>query len=528
MGRRTVKRIQKKTSARDTAQKQLGNSASRAHPLMELQRSVGSNAVQRLIESPYIQTKLQVSTPEDQSEKEADKSAEAVMRSADGVHTTSAAANTGDQAGQVHESSSAASDHNLEKSLEGSGSSSPLPGSVRDFMEPRLGADLSGVKVHTGQEAAQLSRELQAVAFTHGENVYYGAGKSPGNDALTAHELSHVVQQTGHRGPAGGGLSRNIQQISRTPDQDQKKRDAKAVALSAELKTLIDGAIWKEIRKRVYPKESAAGVKRAKERKKGKLPDLTGVGKISTLEHFATAIKKVQADWGKLSPDDRSNAIGAAASAELVGAGVPGFLIVARKPMEWKGSFNSFFWKFNISEALVTSASLSNADAADLANTALHEARHAEQHFLAARYSAGPPDNKDQAAIAAEQNIPEDPIAKAAVAAKFEAKTDPTVAALGKNMYKAMVTDKAVNQNISDDDYTKEMKDARDEAIKSLAALKAAATDATINDAKAKRDTLKAAIAEVEKRYTLYRNIPYEADAHEVGDAAGEAFKGWP
>lgn len=37
-----------------------------------------------------------------------------------------------------------------------------------------------------------------------------------------------------------------------------------------------------------------------------------------------------------------------------------------------------------------------------------------------------------------------------------------------------------------------------------------------------------AAIAEVERRYTLYRNIPYEADAHEVGDAAEQAFEGWP
>ena len=42
------------------------------------------------------------------------------------------------------------------------------------------------------------------------------------------------------------------------------------------------------------------------------------------------------------------------------------------------------------------------------------------------------------------------------------------------------------------------------------------------------RDELKAAIVEVERRYTLYRNIPYEADAHEVGDAAEQAFKGWP
>jgi hypothetical protein len=32
----------------------------------------------------------------------------------------------------------------------------------------------------------------------------------------------------------------------------------------------------------------------------------------------------------------------------------------------------------------------------------------------------------------------------------------------------------------------------------------------------------------VETHYPLYRAIPYEADAHEVGDAAEQAFRGWP
>jgi hypothetical protein len=73
---------------------------------------------------------------------------------------------------------------------------SPLPEDVRSFMEPRFGADFSGVRVHTGSESVQMNKELQAQAFAHGSDVYYGAGKAPGNDALTAHELTHVVQQT--------------------------------------------------------------------------------------------------------------------------------------------------------------------------------------------------------------------------------------------------------------------------------------------------------------------------------------------
>jgi predicted chitinase len=42
-----------------------------------------------------------------------------------------------------------------------------------------------------------MNRELGAQAFTHGSDIYFGAGKSPGNNELTAHELTHVVQQTG-------------------------------------------------------------------------------------------------------------------------------------------------------------------------------------------------------------------------------------------------------------------------------------------------------------------------------------------
>jgi hypothetical protein len=81
------------------------------------------------------------------------------------------------------------------------GSGSPLPNEVRAFMEPRFGADFSGVRVHTGGEAVQMTRELQAQAFTHGQGIYLGAGRyDPGSTAgkrLLAHELTHTIQQTG-------------------------------------------------------------------------------------------------------------------------------------------------------------------------------------------------------------------------------------------------------------------------------------------------------------------------------------------
>ena len=88
------------------------------------------------------------------------------------------------------------------------GGGSPLSEDVRAYMEPRFGADFSGVRVHTGGEAAQLNREASAQAFTHGQDIYMSDGKyNPGSDAgkqLLAHELTHVVQQ--------GGMQRHVQQ----------------------------------------------------------------------------------------------------------------------------------------------------------------------------------------------------------------------------------------------------------------------------------------------------------------------------
>jgi Domain of unknown function (DUF4157) len=88
----------------------------------------------------------------------------------------------------------------LEGQLHGSkGGGSPLGDETRSFMESRFNTDFSHVRVHTGSSAVQMNKDLHAQAFTHGSDIYYGAGKSPGQNDLTAHELTHVIQQTGSR-----------------------------------------------------------------------------------------------------------------------------------------------------------------------------------------------------------------------------------------------------------------------------------------------------------------------------------------
>ena len=64
-------------------------------------------------------------------------------------------------------------------------------------MEPRFGVNFSHVHVHTGSDARQMNQAVGAQAFTHGSDIYFGAGHGPTNLELTAHELTHVVQQTG-------------------------------------------------------------------------------------------------------------------------------------------------------------------------------------------------------------------------------------------------------------------------------------------------------------------------------------------
>ena len=75
----------------------------------------------------------------------------------------------------------------------------PLSATQRAFFEPRLGADLSAVRVHTNRQAAAISQSIGAEAFTIGRHIVFGdeqyrPGASAGRELL-AHELAHVVQQ---------------------------------------------------------------------------------------------------------------------------------------------------------------------------------------------------------------------------------------------------------------------------------------------------------------------------------------------
>lgn len=79
------------------------------------------------------------------------------------------------------------------------GSGNVMPETTKSFMESRFGTDFSSVKIHTGNYASQLSKELSAQAFTVGNDIYFNEGKyqpeSSEGKHLLAHELMHTIQQ---------------------------------------------------------------------------------------------------------------------------------------------------------------------------------------------------------------------------------------------------------------------------------------------------------------------------------------------
>ncbi len=165
-----------------------------------------------------------------------------------------------------------AASENIETRVKSSkGGGGPLPDETRDFMEERFGNDFSGVKVHTGSDAVQLSKDLGAQAFTHEQDVYFNSGKySPHTDEgkkLLAHELTHTIQQTGPKAKRKS-LSRKIQKKSQIQRQIQPSPVKNGVKKNpplnlSGLKTLPEQSLQKEDKNKSEPATSKTEDKKA-------------------------------------------------------------------------------------------------------------------------------------------------------------------------------------------------------------------------------------------------------------------------
>ena len=79
---------------------------------------------------------------------------------------------------------------------------------LRRDMEQRFGNDFSQVRVHSGSTAEQSARDVNANAYTAGHNIVFGehqyAAEMHEGRRLIAHELTHVLQQSGSAGGRPG------------------------------------------------------------------------------------------------------------------------------------------------------------------------------------------------------------------------------------------------------------------------------------------------------------------------------------
>jgi Domain of unknown function (DUF4157)/Novel toxin 16 len=150
-----------------------------------------------------IQAKLTVGEPGDKLEQEADQVADRVMRMPDpaagGVLQRKCAGCEDEEknvqrkadGGPVPEAAAPPIVHEV---LRGPGE--PLDAGTRAFMEPRFGYDFSGVRVHTGAQAAESAAAVEAHAYTVGSDIVLRSAPGTEQDKrLLAHELAHVVQQ---------------------------------------------------------------------------------------------------------------------------------------------------------------------------------------------------------------------------------------------------------------------------------------------------------------------------------------------
>lgn len=170
-----------------------------------------------------VQTKLKIGSPGDKYEKEADAVADRVMmmpeqdeeevvqmktagtsphirmkcKECEEELTLQMKPDIQMQAGdQGH-----APDHISSQLSSSAGTGQTMADSVRSDLETKMGTDFSDVKIHTDSNAVQMNEELGAQAFAHGTDIYFNSGnynpESSQGKHLLAHELTHVIQQTG-------------------------------------------------------------------------------------------------------------------------------------------------------------------------------------------------------------------------------------------------------------------------------------------------------------------------------------------
>ena len=119
-----------------------------------------------------------------------------------------------------------------------------LDGPTRAFFEPRFQRDFGEVRVHTDAQAARSAESVNAMAYTVGSHIVFGSGHfSPHAESgqrLLAHELTHVVQQTGH---AAAAQDSSVQTLRRARVLSSTLEICKRVLIGEHVFHVSDGGV---------------------------------------------------------------------------------------------------------------------------------------------------------------------------------------------------------------------------------------------------------------------------------------------
>jgi hypothetical protein len=181
------------SSSRARAQKPAHGPDRGKHPILDLQRSIGNQAVLRMLRADAVQSRPELEHVQDEP-AQSDRSVQsAALKMVDNV---------------IHSPGT------------------PLNPAVQASAEVRLGQDFSHVRVHRDEAATQSAEAVQARAYTVGSHIVFARDeyqpRTPRGDRLILHELVHVAQQ---------GSATNLSQTPAaiTEAGDASEREAHAI-----------------------------------------------------------------------------------------------------------------------------------------------------------------------------------------------------------------------------------------------------------------------------------------------------------
>ncbi len=197
--------IQKKEGEEEVQQKPLANSITPLVQRMEAteDESVQSKkeSIQRMEEEEPVQKMEEEEVQKQEEEETVQQKEDEEVQAKCATCQEEGVQKKEDEEVQAKSNQQKAQKPSLESQLRKGKGGQQMDAGTQAEMESGFGADFSNVRIHTDSEAVQMSQDIGAQAFTHGNDIYFNKGKYDPNSKegkhLLAHELTHTIQQKG-------------------------------------------------------------------------------------------------------------------------------------------------------------------------------------------------------------------------------------------------------------------------------------------------------------------------------------------